>query len=30
MRLVWTLLTFTLVGAILVWLVPKLRSALRP
>ena len=29
LRLVWALLTFTLVGAILGWLVPRLRSALR-
>lgn len=29
LRLVWALLAFALVGAILGWLVPKLRSALR-
>ena len=29
MRLVWALLTFTLVGAILGWMVPKLRSGRR-
>ena len=29
MRLVWALLTFTLVGAILGWLAPKLRSGWR-
>ena len=29
MRLVWALLIFTLVGAILGWLAPKLRSGLR-